>query len=105
CWKVCMFEVSKILEDDSTELVSRGANGLVNVSLSNTATSLFVSTFVELISEFVASMFGEVLREGSSLSMEVVEEEASVVSDGSRFAAEMGVDTTLGDLKYSSNIG
>ncbi|GJT51695.1 hypothetical protein Tco_0977852 [Tanacetum coccineum] len=44
-----MFEVSIILEDDSAELMSRGANGLVNVSLSNTVTSSFVSTFVELI--------------------------------------------------------
>ncbi|GJW54427.1 hypothetical protein Tco_0098512 [Tanacetum coccineum] len=78
-----MFEVLKILEDDSTELVSRGANGLVNVSLSNTATSLFVSTFVELISEFVASMFGEVLREGSYVSIEVEEEEdALALYDG-----------------------
>ncbi|GKD35428.1 hypothetical protein Tco_1250937 [Tanacetum coccineum] len=63
-----MFEVSKILEDDSTELVS-----------------------------------GEANRLGASLSMEVEEEEdASAVSDESRVAAEMGVDTTLGDLKYSS---
>ncbi|GKD35125.1 hypothetical protein Tco_1250634 [Tanacetum coccineum] len=66
-----MFEVSKILEDDSAELVSGEANGL-----------------------------------GASLSMEVEEEEdAPAVSDESRVAAEMGVDTTLGDLKYSSNMG
>ncbi|GJX25607.1 hypothetical protein Tco_0231903 [Tanacetum coccineum] len=78
-----MFKVSTILEDDLVELVSGGANRLVNVSLSNSATSSFGSTFVELI----------------------VEEEASAVSDGSRVAAEMGVDTALGDLKYSSNIG
>ncbi|GKF84176.1 hypothetical protein Tco_0249074, partial [Tanacetum coccineum] len=43
-----MFEVSTILDDDSTELVSGGANGFVNMSLLNTATSSFVSTFVEL---------------------------------------------------------
>ncbi|GJV60168.1 hypothetical protein Tco_1466268 [Tanacetum coccineum] len=76
-----MFEVSKILEDDSVELVSRGANGFVNVSLLNTATSLFHSTFVEFIVEFVASMFDEVLGEGASLSMEVEEEEAPAVSE------------------------
>ncbi|GJV29067.1 hypothetical protein Tco_1385515 [Tanacetum coccineum] len=91
--------VSTILEDDSAELVSGGENGLVNVSLSNTATSSFVSTFVELIGEFVASMFGEVLGEGASLSMEV-EEEASVVSGGGRFAQEFRVRfTALGGLE------
>ncbi|GJR91188.1 hypothetical protein Tco_0215199 [Tanacetum coccineum] len=89
-----MFEVSTILEDDSAEMVFGEANRLVNVSLSNTTTSLFVSTFVELIGEFVALMFGEVLREGASLSMEV-EEEILVVSCGGRVIAEMGVDTTL----------
>ncbi|GKE18306.1 hypothetical protein Tco_1425883 [Tanacetum coccineum] len=77
-----MFEVSTIYEDDSAELVFRGANGLVKVSLSNSTTSSFRSTFVELIREIVASMFGEVLGEGSSLSIEVEEEEedASTVS-------------------------
>ncbi|GJY37802.1 hypothetical protein Tco_0424166 [Tanacetum coccineum] len=66
-----MFEVSTILEDDSFELVSGGANGL-----------------------------------GASLSTEVDEEEedALAVSGGGRVATKMGVDTTLGDLKYSSNI-
>ncbi|GKD19751.1 hypothetical protein Tco_1208909 [Tanacetum coccineum] len=58
-----MFEVSTILEDDSAGLVSRGANGLVKVSLSNYETSSFGSTFVELIGEIVALMFGEVLEE------------------------------------------
>ncbi|GJX86403.1 hypothetical protein Tco_0337177 [Tanacetum coccineum] len=77
-----MFEVSIILDDDSDKLVSGGANGF-----------------------FVASMFGEVLREGESLSMEVEEEEAPAVSGGSRVAAKIGVDTALGGLKYSSNIG
>ncbi|GKG54711.1 hypothetical protein Tco_0560366, partial [Tanacetum coccineum] len=43
-------------------------------------------------------MFGEELREGASLSIEVEEEKASAVSGGSRVAAEMGVDTGLGDL-------
>ncbi|GJX39154.1 hypothetical protein Tco_0252457 [Tanacetum coccineum] len=101
-----MFEVSTILEDDSAELVSGGENRFVNVSLSNSTTSSFCSIFVELIGEFVASMFGEVLGEGASLSMEVEEEEeASVVYGRGRVAAEMGVDTALGDLKYSSNIG
>ncbi|GKA37553.1 hypothetical protein Tco_0724118 [Tanacetum coccineum] len=61
-----MFEVSTILEDDSAELVFGRANGLVNVSLSNSVTSSFISTFVELSSEFVASMFGKVLGEGAS---------------------------------------
>nr|GEU33706.1 hypothetical protein [Tanacetum cinerariifolium] len=74
---VCMFEVSTILDDDSAELVARGANGFVKVSL---------------------------LNSGVSLSM-VVEEEAPAVSGGSRVAAEIVVDTTLGGLKYSSNIG
>ncbi|GKB10462.1 hypothetical protein Tco_0844385 [Tanacetum coccineum] len=100
-----MFEVSTILEDDSAELVSGGANEFVNVSLSNSATYLCVSTYVKFIGEFVASMFGEVLGEGASLSMEVEEEDAPAVSGGSRVAGEMGVDTTLGGLKYSSNIG
>ncbi|GKE63350.1 hypothetical protein Tco_1513717, partial [Tanacetum coccineum] len=44
-----MFEASTILEDDSAELVSGGANGLVNLSQSNSATSSIVSTFIELI--------------------------------------------------------
>ncbi|GJT81692.1 hypothetical protein Tco_1056034 [Tanacetum coccineum] len=44
-----MFEVSTILEDDSAELVFGGANGLVKVSLSNSAASSFGSTFVEMI--------------------------------------------------------
>ncbi|GJV75008.1 hypothetical protein Tco_1506592 [Tanacetum coccineum] len=101
-----MFEVSTILEDDSTKLVSGGANGLVNVSLSNSETSSFVSTFVELSGVFVVSMFGEVLGEGASLSIEVEEEEDTLtVSGGGRVAAEMGLDAALGFLKYSSNIG
>nr|GEX51483.1 hypothetical protein [Tanacetum cinerariifolium] len=91
-----MFEVSTFLEDDSAELVSGGANGLVNVSLSNSATSLFGSTFVKLIGEFVVSIFGEVLGTRASLSKEVVEEEVLDVSSGSRVSMEMGIDTTLG---------
>ncbi|GJS68309.1 hypothetical protein Tco_0682874 [Tanacetum coccineum] len=91
-----MFEVSIILKEYSAELVYGGANGFVKVSLSNTATSsLYVClTFVELIGEDVVSLFGEVLRGGASLSMEV-EEDAPGVSDGSRVAAKMGVDTTF----------
>ncbi|GJU53234.1 hypothetical protein Tco_1226948 [Tanacetum coccineum] len=95
-----MFEVSIILKDDSSELVFRGANGLVNVSLSNSETSSFVSTFVELSGKFVASLFGEVLGEGVSLSIEVEEEEdALAVSGGGRVAVEMGLDATLRFLK------
>ncbi|GJT83808.1 hypothetical protein Tco_1058150 [Tanacetum coccineum] len=101
-----MFEVLKILEDDSAELVSGGANGLVNVSLLNSATSSFGLTFVELIGEFVASLFGEVLGEEASLSIEVEEEEdAPSVSGGGRVAAEIRLDASLRFLKYSSNIG
>ncbi|GJU66410.1 retrovirus-related pol polyprotein from transposon TNT 1-94 [Tanacetum coccineum] len=102
-----LFEVSPILDDDSTKLVFGGANGFVKVSLSNSATSLLLgcSTFVEVIGEGVVSLFGEVLGEGASLSIEVEEEEALAVSGGGRVAAEMGVDTTHGGLKYSSNIG
>ncbi|GKD23660.1 hypothetical protein Tco_1225363 [Tanacetum coccineum] len=85
-----MFEVSIILEDDSAELMSGGANRFVNVT-TNSATSSFCSTCVELIGEFVALMFGEVLREGASLSMKVENEEALVESDVSRVAAEIGV--------------
>ncbi|GJV57838.1 hypothetical protein Tco_1458843 [Tanacetum coccineum] len=73
--------------NDSAEQVSGGANGFVNVSLLNSATSLFGSTFVEISGEFIALMFGEVLREGASLSIE--EEDAPTVSGGSRVAAEM----------------
>ncbi|GKB82427.1 hypothetical protein Tco_0949322 [Tanacetum coccineum] len=87
-----MFEVSTILEDDSTKLVSGGANGLVNVSLSNTATSSFGSTFVELIGGDEVSLFGEILIEGASLSMEVEEEDALVVSYGSRVVAKIESD-------------
>ncbi|GJW35257.1 hypothetical protein Tco_0058177 [Tanacetum coccineum] len=101
-----MFEVSTILDDDSAELVSGGVNGLVNVLLSNIETSSFVSTFVELSGEFVASMFGEVLEEGASLSIKVEEEEdALAVSGRGRVAAEMRLDAALGFLKYSSNMG
>ncbi|GKB90230.1 hypothetical protein Tco_0962502 [Tanacetum coccineum] len=71
-----MFEVSTILEDDSAELVSGGAN----------------------------RFFSEVLGEGVSLPIEE-EKDALAVSGGSRVVVEIGVDTTLGDLKYSSNIG
>nr|GEV56624.1 hypothetical protein [Tanacetum cinerariifolium] len=90
-----MFEVSIILEDDSVELVSGGANGFVNVSLSNSATSSFCLIFVKFIGEFVALMFGEVLGEGESLSIEVEEEEeeeeeALAVSGGGRVIAEIG---------------
>ncbi|GJY68988.1 hypothetical protein Tco_0471970 [Tanacetum coccineum] len=99
-----MFEVSTILDDDSAELVSGGANRLVNMSLSNTATSSFVSTFVELIGGDKV-LFGEILREEASLSIELEEEDPPTVFGGSRVAAEMGVDITLGDLKYSSNMG
>ncbi|GKF75823.1 hypothetical protein Tco_0225267 [Tanacetum coccineum] len=98
-----MFEVSEILEDDSVGLVSGGANGFVNLSLSISVTSLFGLTFVELIGDFVVSLFGEVLIEGASLSMEVEEQDALAISGGSRVAAKMGVDTR--GLKYSSNIG
>ncbi|GJS18467.1 hypothetical protein Tco_0412939 [Tanacetum coccineum] len=80
-----MFEVSMILKDDSTELVSGGANGFVNVSLANSATSSCDSTFVEFIGKFFALMFGELLRKGASLSMEA--EEAPTISGGSRVAA------------------
>ncbi|GJX42952.1 reverse transcriptase domain, reverse transcriptase zinc-binding domain protein [Tanacetum coccineum] len=68
-----------------------GANGFIKVSLSNTATSSLCgsSTFVELIGEFVVSLFGEIIREGASLSMEV-DEEALAISGGGRFIAEMG---------------
>ncbi|GJR75235.1 hypothetical protein Tco_0087600 [Tanacetum coccineum] len=100
-----MFEVSTILKDDSAELVSGVENGLVNVSLSNTATSSFVSTFVELIGGDVVSLFGEVLGEGAYLSIEVEEEEdVTAVSGGGRVAAEMGLDAALGFLKYLLNI-
>ncbi|GJZ74463.1 hypothetical protein Tco_0638609 [Tanacetum coccineum] len=90
-----MFKVSTILEDDSAELVFGGANGFVNVSLSNSATCSFRSTFEELIGEFVALMFGEVLGEGASLSIEVEEEEALAISGGSRFVVKMEVDIAL----------
>nr|GEW73157.1 hypothetical protein [Tanacetum cinerariifolium] len=83
-----MFEVSTILEDDSAELVSGGANGFINASLSNSGTSSCGSTFVELIREDVVSLFCEVLGVGASLSMEV-KEDASTVSGGSRVVAEM----------------
>ncbi|GJS19993.1 hypothetical protein Tco_0448625 [Tanacetum coccineum] len=86
-----MFEVSTILE-----LVSGGAYKFVNVLLSNSATSSLCSslTFVELIDGDVVSLFGKVLGEGASLSIE--EEDAPVVSGESRVVAEIGVDTTLG---------
>ncbi|GJW83052.1 hypothetical protein Tco_0156197 [Tanacetum coccineum] len=102
-----MFEVSTIYEDDSAELVSRRAYRLVKVSLSNSTASSFGSTFLELIGEFVALMFGEVLREGASLSIEVEEEEedVSAVPGRGRVAAKMRLDAALGFLKYSSNIG
>nr|GEY65932.1 hypothetical protein [Tanacetum cinerariifolium] len=93
-------KMSTILEDDSVELVSGGANGFVNVALSNSATSSWGSTLVELISEFVALMFGEVLGEEASLPMDV-EEETPTVSGGSRVAAERGVDTgRVKDIEY-----
>nr|GEX30639.1 hypothetical protein [Tanacetum cinerariifolium] len=82
-----------------------GANGFVNMSLSNSATSSCGSTFVKLIGEFVALMFGEVLGEGASLYIEEEEEYALAVSDRSRGATKIRVDTTLGDLKYSSKNG
>ncbi|GJS66211.1 reverse transcriptase domain-containing protein [Tanacetum coccineum] len=86
-----MFEVSTIRKDDSAELVFGGANELVNVSLSNFVTFAFVSTFVDLSGEFVASMLGKLLREEASLSM-VVEEDAPAVSYGSRVLVEMRID-------------
>ncbi|GJR35722.1 hypothetical protein Tco_1211406 [Tanacetum coccineum] len=98
-----MFELSTILEDDSAELVSGGANGFVKVSLSNSTTSSFHSTFVELIGEFVASMFGEVLGEEVSLSIEVEEEEALAVSGGSRFAAKIGGLTDIDAAWFSTS--
>ncbi|GJS30796.1 hypothetical protein Tco_0491416 [Tanacetum coccineum] len=101
-----MFEVSTIREDESVELVSEGENGLVNVSLSNITTSVFGLTFIELSGEFVVSMFGEVLREGASLSIEVEEEEdVPTIFGGGRVAVEIGLDATLRFLEYSSNIG
>ncbi|GKD26102.1 hypothetical protein Tco_1232316 [Tanacetum coccineum] len=99
-----MFEVSIILDDDSAKQVSRGANGLVKVSLSNSATSSIGSTFVELIGEFVASLFGEVLGEGASLSIEVEEEDAPATFGESKVATEMRLDEALGFWKYSLNI-
>ncbi|GJW51223.1 hypothetical protein Tco_0092574, partial [Tanacetum coccineum] len=92
-----MFEVSIILDDDSAELVMGGANGFIKVSLSNTTTSSLCGslTLLELIGEFVVSLFGEILREGASLSIEV-DEEALAISGGGRFTTEMGVDTALG---------
>nr|GFA13544.1 hypothetical protein [Tanacetum cinerariifolium] len=60
----------------------------------------------ELSGEFVASLFGEVLREGASLSIKVEEEEDTpAIFGGVRVIAEMRLDATLGFLKYSSNIG
>ncbi|GKC65972.1 hypothetical protein Tco_1441370 [Tanacetum coccineum] len=100
-----MFEVSTILKDDSVELVSGGANGFVNISLSNSTTSSCSSTSVELIREIVASMFGEVLGEGASLLIKEEEEDALVVYGGNKVVAKMGEDTALRDLNYSSNIG
>ncbi|GJS45468.1 hypothetical protein Tco_0900867 [Tanacetum coccineum] len=41
---------------------------------------------------------------GASLSIEVEEGDDLTVSIRSRVATEIGVDTALGDLKYSSNI-
>nr|GEW16636.1 hypothetical protein [Tanacetum cinerariifolium] len=106
CWKVCMFEVLTILEDDSVDLVSGGANEFVNVSLSNSATSSCGSIFVELIDGDKVSLFGEVLREGASLSTEVKEkEDALAISGGSRVATKMGLYATLRFMKYSLNIG
>ncbi|GKF00778.1 hypothetical protein Tco_0027701, partial [Tanacetum coccineum] len=65
---VCMFKVSIILDDDSTELVSGGANGFVKMSLSNFASSSSFesSTLVELIRVVVVSLFGAVLGERAS---------------------------------------
>ncbi|GKB72414.1 hypothetical protein Tco_0933826, partial [Tanacetum coccineum] len=72
-------------------------------SLSNSTTSSCGSISLELIEEIVASMFGKVLGEGATLSIKE-EEDALAVSGGNRVTAEMHEDTTLGDLKYSSNI-
>nr|GEX19467.1 hypothetical protein [Tanacetum cinerariifolium] len=100
-----MFKVFTILKEDLVELVSGLANGFINISLSNSATSSLCSssTFVELTGEFVALMFGEVLEDGASLSTEVVEEvkDALAVFGGGRVTAEMGVDITLRDLKIT----
>ncbi|GJU72768.1 hypothetical protein Tco_1264173 [Tanacetum coccineum] len=92
-----MFEVSTILDDDSAELLARGANRLANVSLLNSATSSLCgsSTFIELIRGDVVSLFGKVLGEGESLSMVVEEGDAPAVFGRSRVAAEIGVDTAL----------
>nr|GEV34376.1 hypothetical protein [Tanacetum cinerariifolium] len=94
-----MFEVSTILEDDSAEMSTGGANGFVNMSLLNSATSSLCgcSTFVELIGGEVVQLFGEIIGEGSSLSM-VVEEGDLAISGGSRVVAELVVDTELGEL-------
>ncbi|GJU91900.1 hypothetical protein Tco_1304323 [Tanacetum coccineum] len=73
-----MFEVSTILEDDSVELVSEEANGLVKVSLT---------------------------WRGSLFAYRSRRRRLPTVSGGGRVAAEMGLDAALGFLKYSSNIG
>nr|GEV79414.1 retrovirus-related Pol polyprotein from transposon TNT 1-94 [Tanacetum cinerariifolium] len=88
--------VFTILKVDLAELVSRGANGFVNVLLLNFATSSLCgsSTFVELIGEDVVSLFSEVLREGAFLSMKV-EEDAPTIFDESRVVAKIGLDTVL----------
>nr|GEW40345.1 retrovirus-related Pol polyprotein from transposon TNT 1-94 [Tanacetum cinerariifolium] len=66
----------------------------------------FLIKHLELSGDFVALLFGEVLGEGASLSIEVEEDEdAPTVSNGSKVAAEMGLDATLEFLKYLSNIG
>nr|GFD01930.1 hypothetical protein [Tanacetum cinerariifolium] len=72
------------------ELVAGGENRLVNVSLSNTTTSSFGLKFVQLIGVDEVSLFGEILRVGASLSMEV-EEDALTVSDESKVAAEIRI--------------
>nr|GEV48027.1 hypothetical protein [Tanacetum cinerariifolium] len=96
-----MFEVSTILKDDSAKLVSGGENGFI---LSNTTTSLFcgISTFVELIGGDVVSLFGEVLKDGASLSMEV-DEGAPAVSLGGRVAVEMELKEKLTAVRIKND--
>ncbi|GJY21797.1 hypothetical protein Tco_0394363 [Tanacetum coccineum] len=98
-----MFEGLKNLVDDYANLVSGGANGLVNVSLSNFAFGFSYScssTSLLVIGVLVSSMIGVVVGECAFRSI-VVKEGASC-----RVATELSGDTVFGiSLKYSSNIG
>nr|GEW36169.1 hypothetical protein [Tanacetum cinerariifolium] len=95
-----------------------GLNKLISFSLRNCAlpnvlrlvswqpawsSSAKAMVLLELIGEFVALMFGEVLGEGASLSMEV-EKDAPIVSDGSRVATEIGILYAFLDGEYSIKI-